>query len=236
MIGISMATTWEYEAALNYFRISEKERISYPYGEFFYKTISKKKLIFYSTGVRKANGVGGNQYMISTFNLVKVIVAGTCAGIDLKFNNLDVFVPNKAVQYDCTVKEVEPLIKKSFIINIDLSKYNSTHNKGTIGTADKAVVMWKDYLELKQHQITIADTEAAAIAYICKKNNVEFIIIKGISDFPIDERDTDKYVSNNEQINVYLENTPKVMEKIFKDYLNYFIEIRPNKHASFHLN
>jgi len=121
------------------------------------------------------------------------------------------------------VKEVEPLIKQSFIVDIDLSKYGNDFYRGTIGTADKAVVMWKDYLELIENKITIADTEAGAIAYICKKNDVECIIIKGISDFPTDERNSDKFESNIEQINVYLENTPKVMNKIFGEYLKRFI-------------
>ncbi|MFC0238163.1 permease [Fictibacillus phosphorivorans] len=223
MIGISIATKWEYEATLEYFSIKEKERFEYPYGEYFMRIMNDSELVFYRTGVRKVNGVGGNQYMISRFNLTKVIVAGTCAGIDDAFSNLDIFVPDKAVQYDCTVKEVEPFIKQSFIVDIDLSKYGNDYNTGIIGTADKAVVMWKDYLELKENQITIADTEASAIAYICKKNDVECIIIKGISDFPTDERNSDKFVSNKEQINVYLENTPKVMNKIFGEYLKRFI-------------
>ncbi|WEG11703.1 permease [Pullulanibacillus sp. KACC 23026] len=223
MIGISLATKWEYEATLEYFNIKEIERFGYPYGEYFIRTIKDTELVFYSTGVRKVNGVGGNQYMISKFSLTKVIVAGTCAGIDDKFSHLDILVPDKAVQYDCTVKEVEPLIKQSFIVDIDLSKYGNNFYTGTIGTADKAVVMWKDYLELKENELTIADTEAGAIAYICKKNNVECIIIKGISDFPTDERNSDKFESNMEQFNVYIENTPKVMNKIFGDYLNRFI-------------
>ncbi|MBY6038039.1 permease [Fictibacillus nanhaiensis] len=223
MIGISIATKWEFEATLEYFGIKDNERFGYPYGEYFIKTINDSKLVFYSTGVRKVNGVGGNQYMISKFNLTKVIVAGTCAGIDDKFSNLDVFVPDEAVQYDCTVKEIEPLIKQSFIVNIDLSEYGNDFYTGTIATADKAVVMWKDYLELKENEITIADTEAGAIAYICKKNDVECIIIKGISDFPTDERNSDKFESNMEQINVYLENTPKVMNKIYSEYLKRFI-------------
>ncbi|WP_270182291.1 5'-methylthioadenosine/S-adenosylhomocysteine nucleosidase family protein [Alkalihalobacillus sp. CinArs1] len=223
MIGISIATKWEYEATVEYFGIKDDERVGYPYGEYFKRTINDTELVFYSTGVRKVNGVGGNQYMISRFNLTKVIVAGTCAGIDDTFNNLDVFVPNKAVQYDCTVKEIEPLIKQSFVVELDLSKYGSDFHTGTIGTADKAVVMWKDYLTLKENEITIADTEAGAIAYICKKNNVECIIIKGISDFPTDERNSDKFKSNNDQITVYLENTPKVMNKIFDEYLERFI-------------
>ena len=223
MIGISIATKWEYEATLKYFSVKNNERFGYPYGEYFIRTINDTEIVFYRTGVRKVNGVGGNQYMISKFHLTKVIVAGTCAGIDEKFNVLDIFVPDKAVQYDCTVKEIEPLIKQSFIVNMDLSKYGDDFYKGTIGTADKAVVMWKDFLELKENEITIADTEAGAIAYICRKNDVECIIIKGISDFPTDESSSDKFESNMEQINVYLENTPKVMNKIFDEYLKRFI-------------
>lgn len=223
MIGISIATKWEFEATLKYFSVKNNERFGYPYGEYFIRTINDTEIVFYRTGVRKVNGVGGNQYMISKFHLTKVIVAGTCAGIDEKFSVLDIFVPDKAVQYDCTVKEIEPLIKQSFIVNMDLSKYGDDFYKGTIGTADKAVVMWKDFLELKENEITIADTEAGAIAYICRKNDVECIIIKGISDFPTDESSSDKFESNMEQINVYLENTPKVMNKIFDEYLKRFI-------------
>ncbi|WP_079478999.1 5'-methylthioadenosine/S-adenosylhomocysteine nucleosidase family protein [Halobacillus salinus] len=223
MIGISIATKWEYEATLEYYSVKDDKRFRYPYGDYFMRTLNGRELIFYSTGVRKVNSVGGNQYMISKFGLTKVIVAGTCAGIDDEYSNLDVFVPDKAVQYDCTVKETEPLIKESFIVDIDLSKYDADSYGGTIGTADRAVVMWKDYLELKENGITIADTEAGAIAYICRKNDVECIIIKGISDFPTDESDSDPSESNVEQMNIYIENTPKVMNKIFGDYLNRFI-------------
>jgi len=153
----------------------------------------------------------------------EVIVVGTCAGIDDSFQPLDVFVPNLAVQYDCTVKETEPLIKKRFNIEIDLSKYNFEYYTGVIGTADKAVVMWKDYLELKNNHITIADCESAAIAYICKANQVECIIIKGISDFPKNEEESDALQSNEEQINVFVSNTSLVMNKICDEYLPKFI-------------
>lgn len=223
MIGVSIATKWEYEATLDYFEVNNEERCEYPYGEFFLKKVNDAELIFYFTGVRKANGVGANQYMISRFDLDKVIVAGTCAGIDDTYSHLDVIVPHRAVQYDCTVKEVEPLIKQSFIVDIPLAHYGNDFLTGTIATADRAVVMWKDYIELNEHGITIADTEAGAIAYICKKNGVECIIVKGISDFPTDECNTNPVDSNMEQINVYIANTPKVMNKIFDDYLIRFI-------------
>lgn len=223
MIGVSIATTWEFEATLAYYDVYESERISYPYGEYFFRTIAGKRITFYSTGVRKVNGVGANQYMMAQFPLTKIIVAGTCAGIDESFAVLDIIVPNRAVQYDCTVKEVEPLIKPSFIVEIDVAIYQTECHTGTIGTADRAVVMWNDYLELKDNGITVADTEAGAIAYICQKNGIECIIIKGISDFPTDETGIDPVQSNEEQINVYIANTPKVMHKIFNDYLTRFV-------------
>ena len=34
--------------------------------------------------------------------------------------------------------------------DFDLSKYKFEFNTGTISTADKAVVMWNDYIELKE--------------------------------------------------------------------------------------
>lgn len=132
MIGVSIATKWEYEATLDYFKVKFEERCEYPYGDFFLKKVNDTELIFYFTGVRKANGVGANQYMISRFDLDKVIVAGTCAGIDDTYRHLDVIVPHRAVQYDCTVKEVEPLIKQSFIVDIPLAHYGNDFLRGRL--------------------------------------------------------------------------------------------------------
>ncbi|WP_214748185.1 MULTISPECIES: permease [unclassified Exiguobacterium] len=223
MIGISIATKWEFDATLAYFRVSPEERIAYPYGEYFTREMNEKTLLFYSTGVRKVKGIGANQYMILRFPLTKVIVAGTCAGIDPRYDVLDIIVPDRAVQYDCTVKEIEPLIKPSFVVDLDVSKYGNDFYLGTIGTADRAVVMWRDYIELRDNGLTIADTEAGAIAYICQKNGIECIIIKGISDFPTEEKEENAVEANVEQMRIYIANTPKVMTKIFSDYMARFI-------------
>ena len=216
MIGISIAAKREWNAVLDKFLINIDSCNKYPFGEYFTTEINGESVIFYRCGVRKVNSSAATQYMIDHFNLKKIIVAGTCAGIDDRFKILDVFIPNKAVQYDCTVKEQEPLIKDAFTVCFDLDLLNLDVHTGTIGTADKAVVMWKDYLELKENGITIADTESAAIAYICKANNVECIIIKGISDFPTNEQEN----SNGEQLNSFLINVPIIMNKIIDEYLS----------------
>ena len=51
------------------------------------------------------NSSASTQYMIDHFNLSKIIVIGTCAGIDSCYKPLDIVIPNKLVQYDCTVKD-----------------------------------------------------------------------------------------------------------------------------------
>lgn len=214
MIGISIAAKREWKAVLDRFQINLDSCTKYPFGEYFTTEIDDENVLFYRCGVRKVNCSAASQYMIDHFDLKKIIVVGTCAGIDDKFKNLDIFIPNKAVQYDCTVKEQEPLIKDAFTVYFDLDLLDFDVLTGTIGTADKAVVMWKDYLELKENCITIADTESAAIAYICKVNNVECIIIKGISDFP-----TNKKEKQEEQFNTFLTNVPIIMNRIIDKYL-----------------
>lgn len=223
MIGISVAAKKEWEVVLDKYNINIEDCKKYPFGEYFITSIYDREVIFYRCGVRKMNCSAATQYMIDHFNVSKVIVIGTCAGIDDKYNNLDIFIPNKVVQYDCTVKETEPLIKDSFTVLFDLDNLNNKVNTGTLGTADKPVVMWDDYLELKENNITIADTESAAIAYICKANNVECIIIKGISDFPTNENVTSKVQSHESQLNVFLTNIPIIMNTILDNYLSFAI-------------
>lgn len=214
MIGISIAAKREWKAVLDRFQIDLDSCTEYPFGEYFITEMNNENVLFYRCGVRKVNSSAATQYMIDHFDLKKIIVAGTCAGIDDRFENLDIFIPNKVVQYDCTIKEQEPLIKDTFTVCFDLGLLEYDVLTGTIGTADKAVVMWKDYLELKENSITIADTESAAIAYICKVNNVECIIIKGISDFPVNEKE-----NQEEQLNTFLTNVPIIINRIIDEYL-----------------
>ena len=220
MIGISIAESNEWEEALKYFHKTHEECLTSPYGEYFKIDYHSKSLLVYRTNVRKVASSGCTQYMIDKFNLTKIIVIGTCAGVDRKFKPYDIIIPNKLVQYDCTVRETEPLIKERFNVDIDLSKLTFPFNTGTLGTADKPLVMWNDYLIVKENRITIVDTEAAGVGYICKLNNVPVLVIKGISDFPTNEEETSKEISHEEQYKIFIQNIPIIMNKIFNEYLD----------------
>ena len=221
MIGIAIAAKNEWKAILEKYNVLSCEHFSL--GEYFKTKIYGEDIIFYNCGSRKMRCSASTQYMIDHFEFSKIIVLGTCAGIDNKYKTFDVFFPNKLVQYDCTVKESEPLIKDSYTVEIDVSSLDNV-NTGTLATADKPVVTWKDYEELKENDITIADMEAAAISYISRANDVECVVVKGISDFPIDENITSKEESYNEQFDIYMRNTPIVLNNIIDNYLEFAIK------------
>lgn len=220
MIAIAIAAKNEWKTVLEKYNVNSCEE--YPLGQYFKINLYGLEILFYNCGSRKMRCSASTQYMIDHFDLEKIIVVGTCAGIDNKYKTFDVFFPNKFVQYDCTVKESEPLIKDSYTIELDMTKYLNVKT-GTLATADKPVVTWKDYEELKENGITIADMEAAAVVYICKANNIECVVIKGISDFPINENETSKQESYDKQFEVYMTNTPMVLNNIIDNHLEFAI-------------
>ena len=66
----------------------------------------------------------------------------------------------------------------------------------------------------KETDMVASDTEAAAIARVCKLNKIDIVIIKGISDRISDEGNYD------EQTEVYEENAPIIIDNITRNYLN----------------
>ena len=77
---------------------------------------------------------------------------------------------------------------------------------------------------MKENDITVADTETAAIAFICKANNVECVILKGISDYPTNENESTNTESHENQLNVFLTNIPIIMNNIIDNYLEFAIK------------
>lgn len=218
MIGICVANKDEWIYTIEYFRDYIKSIEHSIYGEYTIIDYRNNKIVLYNSGTRKVVSSSCTQYMIDKFDLKKVIVVGTCAGVNRKYKCLDIVIPDKLVQYDCTVREVEPLIKERY--NVD---YINFTDKCILGTSDKPLVMWNDYLVLKKNNIDVVDTEAAGIAYICKLNNVESIVIKGISDFPKKENKNTVIKTYKEQYNIFIKNIPIIMNKIFKEYLDKYI-------------
>ena len=211
--GVIITTRIEWEEVLKIYNIVDEKIIKYPYGEYFVINIYNKDILFFRCGGRKVLASASTQYMIDKFSLKKVIHAGSCTGVADYVDYDDIFIPTEVAEYDLTIRELEPLIKDNSIIELDKVNVSMKYIDGMLGTSDKSVVTKKDYLMCKETDMVASDTEAAAIAKVCKMNNVKIIIIKGISDRPIKDE------GYEEQFEVFEENAPIIIKNIVENYL-----------------
>lgn len=218
MIGIAVADKLEWKQILELYNINSDYTEKYPYGEFYRTVFKNKEVVFFRTGTRKVNSAGAMQFMLDKFEFNDIILIGTCAAVD-DLDYGDVIVPDSVVEYDLTIREIQPLVLEESIIKLNPQKIGNDYISGMIGTSDKALVLYKDYLKLKEEtEIIASDQEAAAIAKICKINNINLTIIKGVTDKPI------KGDNLEEQVEIYEENAPIVIKNILENYLTEVIK------------
>jgi adenosylhomocysteine nucleosidase/adenosylhomocysteine/aminodeoxyfutalosine nucleosidase len=214
MIGILVTSKIEWEALLKVYEIDSNLTDKYIYGDYYKTNIYNKDVLLFRSIGRKAMSSAAVQYMIDKFNLRKVIFIGTATLVADYLDYGDIIIPDKVSEYDLSIREIEPLIKESNIIELNKVNVSMKYFEGLLGTSDKSLVTKKDYLMAKETDMVASDTEAAAIARVCKLNNIDIVIIKGISDRISEEGD---YSAQTEE---YEETTPGIIDNITRNYLN----------------
>ena len=217
MIGILVAANKEWAFIKEYFKVDIKELKTYIFGEYFETVINGKVVLIFKCGARKSNASASTQYIIDHFNLEKLILIGTAAGVNNRYSLTDILIPDTAIQSDGDFIEKGQPFRDRNITHIDLSKYSVERNL-TIASQDKPLVFKEDCELLGKYNVDICDMEAAPIANICQLNNKELVILKGISDFPGNFDPDDK-----RQYQEFVENVPRVMMRILNDYISEFI-------------
>ena len=213
MIGIVVSTKIEWDEILKIYNIPYSLVQTYPFGDYYKTVIFNKDVVLFRTLGRKALASASVQYMIDKFNLEKVINIGCATAICDYVDYLDIFIPSSCAEYDLTIRELEPLIKENSIVELSGVNVSQKYFDGLLGTSDKSLVTNKDYMMVKETDMVASDTEASSIAKVCKLNNVEIVIIKGISDRPIVNSGYD------EQYEVYEENAPVIIKNIIENYI-----------------
>ena len=214
MIGVIVTSKIEWDSLLDVYGIDKDLSEKYIYDEYYQTTIYKKDVVFFRSLGRKALAAASVQYMIDKFDLKKIIFIGTCTQVCDYVDYGDVFIPNLVAEYDVSIREIEPLIKESSIIELDKANVSLKYFDGLLGTSDKSLVTKRDYKMVLETNMVGSDTEGAAIAKVCKLNNVKVVIIKGISDRISEEE------NYSEQTEVYEENAPIIIKNIAENYLN----------------
>lgn len=169
---------------------------------FFVGKIYNNKVILVEAGVGKVNAARVTQILIDKFEVKKIINIGSAASCNDKLEIGDIVIGSKLVQHDFDITAFNHL--KGYISNIGqfiesdielIKKLEKTitylDNKdfnitiGTIATGDIFCtdINMKNKIRTKFNAEAI-EMEGAAIAQVCKLDNIPFVIIRSISDKP----------------------------------------------------
>ena len=199
-IGIIFAMNEELSALKKYLSLQKVNKI---YELTFYETeLNNKRIILVESGVGKVNAARTTQILIDNYHPNVVYNIGVAGGVDNSLEVGDIVVSTSLVQHDFDItafnhpkgyisnigqfieSDIE-LIKKleKTITYLDNKDFNITI--GTIATGDIFCtdINMKNKIRTKFNAEAI-EMEGAAIAQVCKLDNIPFVIIRSISDKP----------------------------------------------------
>ena len=196
---------------------------------FFTGKIYNTKVVLVQCGVGKVNAARVTQILIDRFNITGIINVGSAGAANDELNIGDIVIGGRLVQHDFDITAFGH--EKGYISNIGefvesdkqlINKMEDTikrvaHNEfkikiGTIASGDIFCVeqKMKDKIRQKFNAEAI-EMEGAAIAQVCKLNNIPFIVIRSISDSPNG--------NNNITFEEFLELASKRCADILAEYL-----------------
>ncbi len=198
MIGIICAEKEELNEIIKFTKNIKKEKIGSL--EFITGEILDKKCVLALSGVGKVHGTMCVQSMIIRYNPKAVINIGVAGAVDHKLNIGDIVIGTSVVQHDFDVSafperkkgeisgigKVEIPCAKRILEILLLASQNIKNIKthcGTVLTGDQFINSTEKLNQIRNDFNGIAcEMEAGAIGQVCFLNNVDFGIIKSISD------------------------------------------------------
>ena len=197
--------------------------------QFITGNINNKEVVLVESGVGKVNAARVTQILIDNFDIEAIINVGVAGTANDELNMGDIVIGQIIVQHDFDITAFGH--PKGFISNVGqyvesdsklLKKMESTVQKfanknfkikvGVIASGDIFCTETKMKEKIRSKFLADAiEMEGAAIAQVCKLDNIPFIIIRSISDNP----------NGNNLItyNAYLEMATKRCAQIIKEYL-----------------
>jgi adenosylhomocysteine nucleosidase len=198
-----------------------------PFGQYFVEEINGEPVVIMYGGWGKIPSAASAQYAIDRWNPKLLVNLGTCGGFRGEIEQYQVALAEKTVPYDIInqIGDPDSAIRR-LTTEIDLSWLKEPYPipvvKGTIVSGDRDLIP-EDVPKLREkYGAKVGDWESASIAYVCDKNNVKLLILRGVSDL-VGPDGGDAYG----QRVVWVEAAERIMRTLFKslpDWLGLFKE------------
>ena len=189
MIGIIVAELEELQSVLEYVTNIKEEK--YRMKTFYVGSIKNKDVVIVRSEVGKVNAALTCQMIIDRYDVNLVINVGVSGSVDNSLDIGDIVVADKLVQHDFDVTGFGRKLGEIEGIGI----YIETNPKllelfkdkdvriGCIASGDKFVTKLSDKNFIREtFNALCVEMEGASIAQVCLMNNIDFIVIRSISD------------------------------------------------------
>lgn len=185
-----------------------------PYGEWLKTNLAGQTLVFVQGGWGKISAAASAQYAIQRWQPDLVINLGTCGGFDGCVDRGAVLLVTETLVYDIIEQmgDTQEAIDH-YTTHIDLSWLEQPYPMDVLParlvSADRDILPG-DVPMLREHFSAVAaDWESGAIAWVCKRNQVRCLILRGVSDL-VAESGGEAYGS----LEVFHNGTRLVMSKL----------------------
>lgn len=206
MIGIIGAMTEEVELLKE--RINVCDVVVLCGMEFYCGVVNDIEVVVTKCGVGKVNASMAATIMINHFECDLIINTGIAGGIN-GVETKDIVIASKLMYHDmdCTIfgydKGQVPGLPTYFMPDLNvvinfkrvLNSLSLDYKEAVIYSGDSFVSSLEQLKNVDVSKCCIAEMEGAAIAHVCVKSGVSFIVLRYISDVVGAENQVDDYLS-----------------------------------------
>ncbi len=164
--------------------------------------INNKQVVLIEAGVGKVNAARTTQILIDKFDIDTVINVGSAGASNEELSIGDIVIGKKLVQHDFDITAFDH--PKGYISNVGqyfnsnkqliekienaIQNLEDSDFKILVGTIASGDIFCTD-IKMKEKirnkfEADAIEMEGAAIAQVCKLDNIPFVVIRGISDTP----------------------------------------------------
>jgi adenosylhomocysteine nucleosidase len=164
-----------------------KEYYHQPFGEYIKIMMNNEPVIFMHGGWAKVQSAASTQYAIDNWKPKLIVNIGTCGGFLGEIENNEIVMPDKAVVYDIISQIGNPdehyEYFSTFIDHSYIKRpYPLQVRKVTIVSGDRDIQPSEIPFLIKKFGAKVGDWESGSIAFVCKRNKVNLLILRGVSD------------------------------------------------------
>ncbi len=160
-----------------------------PFGECFALLENERTLIYLEGGWGKISAAASAQYAIVRWKPDLVINLGTCGGLQGAVEPGTVILAERTLVYD-VIEQMgdQQQAYDHYTTDLDLSwlpteePYPQPVQRGMLLSADRDILPEQVTWLQEQFGGVAADWESGAIAWVCSKNHVKCLILRGVSD------------------------------------------------------